>query len=722
LQTDVVAHEFPDALLHGEWLGTPPARRSCMTRTLAVTIGFLITAGCGVGKVTVGSPQQGKANTQAVGSPDAGIIVNTTTNQIGRLTRMGNGLYRSLNQYDALGRDTAVQHVMENVSYVYETTFGYANRPPNPPELGNLVATTTFPDGEIVDYSYDVAGGQFSINATPAGAAAACPPNIVTHILRNERGQTTEVDYGNGASQFHCYNDGKMCGGVQQPSTDLRLSQISTSLNGTLQQYTYVFDPNGNVTSVTDINGDATATYCYDSLDRLISGQGPNANWNFGYDDFGNLTSKDGAAQTYLPGTHQLGCVGGSCPTSGLTQSYDANGNMISRSDGLALTWDAENMPVFVAGGAATSSTEKYFLGEELWKKIQGGVVTYLLPSMRLEDGLPRKYFGTFAERSTDGTLKFYQNDHLGSATLVTDANGNVIRRASYQPFGEDRATPIALFSPSTGLRYKFNFKEQEQDGTGLYDYGARLYNPSTGRWLSADTSSVDGLNRYAYVLNNPLRYVDPTGHATDDDPIDPESGLSVSQMQAGMRKDAGKQAEGRGKSEDKKEDKNGAIKDTVRDEVKDLAEKLADKRAEELEALIARARKAHKAVRGYEKELEELKATRAGLAFLKNALDAKQLYDLVVCLKEISDAENTVHITGDYERLYELKLKAAYLALGAAAGLVPFVGAPASIWTDREIEGVEHPEKAQEKDKIDPDEEERAKVRNRALFGSFHP
>jgi RHS repeat-associated protein len=511
----------------GEPAATYPAARSAhrlhkrgtMRRTRWVPIIFLILTGCGIGEITVGNPKHGTANTQAVGTPDAGIVIDTTTNQFGRLTRMGNGLYRFINQYDDLGRATAVQHVMENVSYVYEATFGYANRAPVPPEPGNLVATMTFPDGETVAYGYDSAGGQSSITATPAGAAPSSSPNIVSQILRNERGQTTEVDYGNGAVQYHCYNDGKTCGGVQQLNTDLRLSEISTALNGILQQYTYLFDPNGNVTSVADVNGDATSTYCYDSLDRLTSG-GPNCLsgqtlWNFGYDDFGNLTSKDGISQTYIWGTHRLGCVGGSCPASGLTQNYDANGNMISRSDGLAITWTAENMPAFVSGGAAATSTEKYFLGEALWKKVQGGVVTYFLPSMRVEDGLARKYFGTFAERSTDGTLKFYQSDHLGSATLVTDANGNVIRRASYQPFGEDRAVPIAQFSPATGLRHEFNFKEQEQDGSGFYDYGARVYDPATGRWLSADSVTSDGLNRYAYVRNNPLKYTDPSGRET---------------------------------------------------------------------------------------------------------------------------------------------------------------------------------------------------------------
>jgi RHS repeat-associated protein len=160
----------------------------------------------------------------------------------------------------------------------------------------------------------------------------------------------------------------------------------------------------------------------------------------------------------------------------------------------------------------------KSFVGEALWKREDPGAArtTYYLPSVRVElaGGVERlrKYYGGFAERDPDagGALRFYHADHLGSATLVTDATGAVVRRASFQPWGEDREIAAAAFDP----KYQFNFKEREQldPSTTLYDYGARLYNPSTGRWLSADTVD-DGLNRYAYVANNPLSRVDPTGH-----------------------------------------------------------------------------------------------------------------------------------------------------------------------------------------------------------------
>src|SRR5262249_22204177 len=166
-------------------------------------------------------------------------------------------------------------------------------------------------------------------------------------------------------------------------------------------------------------------------------------------------------------------------------------------------------------GGAATSTTQKYFSGESLWKKVQGSTATYYLPSLRVENGQYRKYYGSFAERSPDGSLKYYHNDHLGSSVLVTDASGACVHSAAYMPYGSDRSGVVSCgtFTPP----YQFNFMEKEQDGTSFYDHGARIYNPATARWLSADSSTKDGLNRYAYVSNNPLRYRDPTGHAADD-------------------------------------------------------------------------------------------------------------------------------------------------------------------------------------------------------------
>ncbi len=405
---------------------------------------------------------------------------------------------RIFKSYDALGRTTQTIHKLDGTSYVTLTSYGYPQNPSTTPGLGRAVSSQSLPDFERVAYTYDAGGAQQSIKTTPPQGGSQ--QTIISSVQRNALGQTTQVVYGNNAVSTHSYD----------PAT-LRLSGIKTVGATTLQDYLYSFDYNGNVTGVTDnLSSTLSATYRYDKLDQLTSmtpaGQ---SLLPYRYDNLGNLTNKENATQTYGGagrGPHAL------ANAQGLTYNYDANGNLTetrnsSNSVITGITWNAENMPIQVVQGGVTQY-QKFFLGESLWKKVEAGVTTYYLPSMRVENGQFRKFFGGFAERSPDGSLKFYHNDHLGSASLVTNASGNLISRQAYMPFGEDRfIDPSGSFTP----KYQFNFKEKES--TGFYDYGARLYNPATGRWLSADSSARDGLNRYSYVGNNPLRYTDPTGH-----------------------------------------------------------------------------------------------------------------------------------------------------------------------------------------------------------------
>jgi len=102
--------------------------------------------------------------------------------------------------------------------------------------------------------------------------------------------------------------------------------------------------------------------------------------------------------------------------------------------------------------------------------------------------------------------------DHLGSTSLTTDGSGNVGARQAYYPFGATRWV--------TGtLPTDFGFTGQRNQSTiRLYDYHARFYDPYLNRFISADTIVPDpanpqDLNRYSYVRNSPLVYVDPTGH-----------------------------------------------------------------------------------------------------------------------------------------------------------------------------------------------------------------
>jgi RHS repeat-associated protein len=127
------------------------------------------------------------------------------------------------------------------------------------------------------------------------------------------------------------------------------------------------------------------------------------------------------------------------------------------------------------------------------------------------------KYYYANGQRVAmwQGDVVYYIHaDHLGSTSVLSDESGQQAgERVAYLPYGG-----VRLGDAST-LPTDYGFTGQRLEaGLGLMHYGARFYSPRLGRFVSADTivpepGEPQALNRYAYVLNNPLRYVDPSGH-----------------------------------------------------------------------------------------------------------------------------------------------------------------------------------------------------------------
>lgn len=110
-----------------------------------------------------------------------------------------------------------------------------------------------------------------------------------------------------------------------------------------------------------------------------------------------------------------------------------------------------------------------------------------------------------------NGQLRYSFDNQIGSSLLELDNNGDIISQEEYYPFGG-----TALFAARNTIEAKYKtvrYSGKERDATGLYYYGFRYYMPWLGRWLNADPAgTIDGLNLYRMVRNNPISLMDEDG------------------------------------------------------------------------------------------------------------------------------------------------------------------------------------------------------------------
>jgi RHS repeat-associated protein len=126
---------------------------------------------------------------------------------------------------------------------------------------------------------------------------------------------------------------------------------------------------------------------------------------------------------------------------------------------------------------------------------------------------------GKLVAKAESSALYFYHTDPAGTPLAMTDVNKVVVWKSDYKPFGEEDSITGTIENNE-----KFAGKEKDKE-TGLYYFGARYLGPKTGRFVTVDPAGISEkdllnpqrLNRYAYSLNNPYRYVDPDGRVVWD-------------------------------------------------------------------------------------------------------------------------------------------------------------------------------------------------------------
>jgi RHS repeat-associated protein len=208
--------------------------------------------------------------------------------------------------------------------------------------------------------------------------------------------------------------------------------------------------------------------------------------------------------------------------------TYDHDGNIAARTGGEKYTFDAENRLSTVASYPTQTSYWYDGLGNMdcRWTTTPGALGAADVRD-RYVDGLYEEHsvfgqapvitknyyaFGRIiAQRKTTtganptSSVTYLLADHLGS-TVGTVSEAGVSEHMQYYPFGSVRSGRVSTDRGFTGQR------REGFSRLGAYFYNARFYATGLGHFMSADTVSTDGLDRYAYVRFNPLRYNDPSG------------------------------------------------------------------------------------------------------------------------------------------------------------------------------------------------------------------
>ena len=344
------------------------------------------------------------------------------------------------------------------------------------------------------------------------------------------------------------------------------------SANGYLvQDLNYAFDAIGNLIRRTDLAPPAggigtstlhTETFKYDVLNRLKEeyyNYNAQAEALYVYDDTGNLTQKDGMVLQYNdPKPHAVSAA------DNQSYAYDNNGNMTQRTGTkpLTITYTAFDKPDYMNNGTWTNHIA-YDANRSRYIRVDDNgsdrTLTHYTPGVEFvykSTGMKAKrYIGNLVihvEVDSIGAgnlpeidinrnrwdFNYLLKDHIGSTHQVVGKTGDASARMGFNAWGERRKPPLDSLNSGlntfevipidtvwTAMGSKIEdttnrgFTGHEQfDQMGIIHMNGRIYDPFLGRFLQADPIIQDpydtqSLNRYSYVMNNPLSYTDPTGY-----------------------------------------------------------------------------------------------------------------------------------------------------------------------------------------------------------------
>ena len=445
-------------------------------------------------------------------------VYDTAANGIGKpasasITSGAASGYQRIFSYDTLGRPTQVSTTVGGAAYIMAAAYDSNSR----------LSQVTYPSGFVANYAYNNLG--YANQMSDGGAQTFWTLNGM-----DAEQHITQQTSGNGVATTLGFS-----------ATNGRLLSVAAGPSNTVQNLSFSYDLLGNLTNRTDSTSNLSESITYDQLNRMLTAT-VSSNIapvkNISYSPIGNILSKSdlGTYAYASPGSplpHAVMSISGS--TLSTTFTYDPNGNQTGGL-GRTISWTAANRPASITQGTNTISFQYGVNHERVMQIAPDGTTLYFNAF-----GVSTELFGagTGAARWTDylsvGSAKvgmrviniatetisthYFHTDHLGSISVITDENGVVLERLSYDAWGKRRfATGADDPTGSITSQSTRGFTGQEQlDTVALVHLNGRVYDPMVGRMVSADPTVPDPLNaqawnRYSYVGNDPLTFTDPSG------------------------------------------------------------------------------------------------------------------------------------------------------------------------------------------------------------------
>ena len=373
------------------------------------------------------------------------------------------------------------------------------------------------------------------------GQFAQLTPMDITYYDAN--GNKKSETLGNGVISTYTYNKANRITKIENKKGNSNIS---------VYEYSYYLD-GSDACKVRNENGIIETTeYEYDGLKRLTEESVKVGNstdtYAYEYDDYGNRSKMTATGSENYVTEYSYNNAQGKYTAllqketktveddnalklqnnvKQTVYTYDANGNQITKTaDGKTETntYDGLNQLIGFTDGETTASYTYGISGLRDSKTVNGVTTTHIWSGSQIVVDYTAHYTSTVYIRGTSlaaafdwdegskGDNRFYIQNAHGDVVNLTNADGEVTKKYTYDAFGVEKNIDDSDANP---FRYCGEYYDAE---TGTIYLRARYYNPSTGRFISRDSVTGDindplSLNLYTYCHNNPIFYLDPTGH-----------------------------------------------------------------------------------------------------------------------------------------------------------------------------------------------------------------